>query len=87
MMTSLRVLRNDVEWTTRFDGNISAIEVDGRKLNDIHDISLKIEDLGIQMRKTLKVCLILSSVCCALATGVSCWLIVHHKTISIALTP
>jgi len=86
-MTNLKVLRNDVEWETRFDGDISSIEVNGQKLNDIHDISLKIENLGIQIRKTLKVSLVLASVCCVLATGIACWLLVHHKTIKIALTP
>ena len=86
-MTNLKVLRNDVEWETRFDGNISAIEIDGQKLKDIHDVNLKIEDLGLQIRKTLRICLVIACVSCTLALGISFWLLVHHKTIIAAITP
>ena len=43
MKTNLTVLRNDVEWNTRFDGNISSIEVNGQKLSDIHDLARKVD--------------------------------------------
>lgn len=47
--TNLKVLRNDVEWATRFDGNISEVEIDGRKISDVHDLTSKVE----KMTKTI----------------------------------
>ncbi len=47
--TNLKVLRNDVEWATRFDGNISEVEINGRKISDVHDLTSKVE----KMTKTI----------------------------------
>lgn len=41
--TNLTVLRNDVEWNTRFEGNISSVEIDGQKLSDIHELARKVD--------------------------------------------
>lgn len=50
-MSEITVLRDDVEWRTRLDGEISGVEVNGQKLSDIHDLTQKV----IVMTKTLKV--------------------------------
>ena len=42
-MTELTVLRDDVEWKTRLDGKISGVEIDGRKISDIHDLACKVD--------------------------------------------
>ena len=86
-MTNLRVLRNDVEWETRFDGDISSIEVNGRKLNDIHDVSLKIEQLSHKLQKVGRICLVLALLCFIMVTGLSCWLLINHQEITTAITP
>ena len=47
--TNLTVLRNDIEWSTRFDGDISSIEINGRKINDVHDLTERV----VKMTKTI----------------------------------
>ena len=85
-MTNLKVLRNDVEWETRFDGNISSIEVNGEKLNDIHELGLKIEIISKRIRVLLYACLSIAIVCFGLAFGLCTWLAYNNALIQEALT-
>lgn len=45
---NITVLHDSREWTTRLEGEINEIRVDGRRLNDIHDVANK---LDTQMRE------------------------------------
>jgi hypothetical protein len=50
-MNEVTVLRDDVEWSTRLDGEISGVEINGKKINDVHDLTAKV----ISMTKTIRV--------------------------------
>jgi hypothetical protein len=50
-MNEVTVLRDDVAWSTRLDGEISGVEINGRRINDVHDLTHKV----ISMTKTIRV--------------------------------
>ena len=73
MMTNLKVLRDDVEWSTRFEGKISEIEVDGQKLNDIHDLAVKVDRSNLYIYTLIKRVSLLAyiaTVCAIIVLGV-----------------
>ena len=69
--TNLKVLRNDVEWATRFDGEISEVEINGRKINDVHDLTSKVE----KMTKTIHYLAWISTSLGVMAVATILWLI------------
>jgi hypothetical protein len=80
-MTELTVLRDDVEWKTRLDGKISEVEIDGRKISDVHDLTQKV----IKMTRTIKVLAFTATSLALIAvvaiTGLSLWLFSHEASI------
>lgn len=93
MMTNLRVLRNDVEWTTRFDGEISEIEVDGQKLKDIHDLAVKVDRSNLYittLTKRTRLLAYIATVCALLVLGLCSttgfWLYYNKDRIDESLT-
>ena len=80
-MTELTVLRDDVEWKTRLDGKISEVEIDGRKISDVHDLTQKV----ISMTKTIKVLAVTALTLCIIAVGmaifVTQWLLANDSSI------
>ena len=80
-MTELTVLRDDVEWKTRLDGKISEVEIDGRKISDVHDLTQKV----ISMTKTIKVLAVTALTLCIIAVGmaifVTQWLLANESSI------
>ena len=80
-MTELTVLRDDVEWSTRLDGKISEVEIDGRKISDVHDLTQKV----IKMTKTIKVLATTALALCvmsvAMAVFTTHWLLSHEAGI------
>jgi hypothetical protein len=79
--TELTVLRDDVEWSTRFDGKISEVEIDGRKINDVHDLTEKV----INMTKTIRVLAFTATALAIMAVGtvffMAQWLVSHEASI------
>ena len=69
-MTELTVLRDDVEWKTRLDGKISEVEIDGRKISDVHDLTQKV----ISMTKTIKVLALTATSLALMAVVAIAWL-------------
>lgn len=83
--TNLTVLRNDVEWNTRFEGSISSIEIDGQKLSDIHDLARKV-DYNTKVTKRIAWASIIA-VAIALSFGVfiTSWLLLNNGKIQRSL--
>ena len=79
--TELTVLRNDVEWSTRFDGNISGVEINGRKINDVHDLTQKV----IKQTKTIRYLAWIATGLAVMAVGtlmtLTSWLLSHEASI------
>lgn len=40
---NITILHDTKEWSTDLDGNISEVKINGNRLNDIHDVALKID--------------------------------------------
>lgn len=79
--TELTVLRDDIEWRTRFDGNISGVEIDGQKINDVHDLTLKVTS----MTKTIRILAYTATTLAVMAVGtvlfLANWLHSHEASI------
>lgn len=41
----ITVLHDSKEWMTELEGDIGEIKVDGKKLSDVHDLALKIDNM------------------------------------------
>ena len=78
---NITILHDTREWSTDLDGEIGEIRVDGTRLNDIHDLALKVEGIA-QSIKTLVLCLgailMISPVC---NIGMATWVLIHDGNI------
>ena len=78
---NLTILHDSKEWSTQIEGEIGAIKVDGTRLNDIHDLALKVEGIA-QSIKTLILCMgviLMISLICNLAMAT--WVYFHDEDI------
>jgi hypothetical protein len=78
---NITVLHDSREWTTELEGEIGEIRVDGKRLNDIHDLALKVEGIA-QSIKTLILCLgviLMISLICNI--GLATWVLTHDGDI------
>ena len=78
---NITVLHDSKEWTTELEGEIGEIRVDGTRLNDIHDLALKVEGIA-QGIKTLVLCLgviLMISLICNI--GMATWVYFHDEEI------
>lgn len=48
--SNITILHDAQEWSTDLEGEIGEIRVDGKKLNDIHDIAIKIDTQRAEQR-------------------------------------
>lgn len=68
-------------WSTDLEGGIDQIQINGKNINDIHDLTCKV----ISMTKTIKVLAITALSLCVTAVGMSLfvtnWLISHEASI------
>jgi hypothetical protein len=80
-MNEVTVLRDDVEWSTRLDGEISGVEINGKRINDVHDLTQKV----ISMTKTIRVLAYTALTLCVIAVGMAVftthWLLSHEAGI------
>ena len=83
--TNLTVLRNDVEWNTRFEGSISSIEIDGQKLSDIHDLARKVDYNTKVTKKIAWVGVFIVAITLAIGAFLSQWIISNDGSIQDAL--
>jgi len=78
---NITILHDTREWSTDLDGEIGEIRVDGTRLNDIHDLTLKVEGIA-QSIKTLVLCLgviLMISLICNI--GMVTWVLIHDADI------
>ena len=79
--TNLTILHDAKEWITDIEGEIGEIRVDGTRLNDVHDLALKVEGIA-QSIKTLVLCLgviLMISLICNI--GMATWVFIHDSDI------
>jgi len=78
---NITILHDAQEWSTDLDGEIGEIRVDGTRLNDVHDLALKVEGIA-QSIKTLVLCLgviLMVSLICNI--GMATWVYFHDEEI------
>jgi len=78
----ITVLHDTKEWNTRIDGEIGEVRVDGKRLNDIHDLAVKVEGIA-QSIKTLILCMgviLMISLICNIAMAT--WVYFHDEEIT-----
>ena len=80
--SNISILHDSQEWSTDLEGDITEIKVDGKRLNNIHDLTIKIDKMTtiIKALTFTTTILVVVTVCCVLA--MSSWLAVHYGKIS-----
>lgn len=66
--SQLTVLHDTQEWTTDVEGEIGEIRVDGKKLNDIHDLAMKLDKSINEQRVIAVACTVVVCVVCVCCT-------------------
>jgi len=79
---NLTILHDSKEWSTNLDGEICEIRVDGRKLNDIHDLACKIDKMTTVTKALAFVATFLAVVSVAIVGGIGSWLADNKDKIS-----
>lgn len=78
----LTVLHDTKEWETRIDGDIKSVQINGQKLNDIHDLAQKIDRMTRIIKGLASTATFLAIVAVAGISGIGSWLIAHHGEIN-----
>ena len=72
--STITVLHDSKEWMTELEGKIGEIRVDGRKLNDIHDLALKIDRMTTVIKALAVMATFLAIIALAWGIYVGSWL-------------
>lgn len=79
--------------TVRFESPINAVKVDGQKLNDIHDLAVKVDTSSLYISKLTRrinvlayIATFLAVMCVVLLIGVGGWLFANKDRIDESLT-
>jgi len=87
--TNLTILHDTQEWSTDIEGEIGEIRVDGRRLDDIHDLSQKVRQSNmyiVEVTKRIKTMAYIATALAVMAvafTGyIGGWLARNHEQIS-----
>jgi predicted PurR-regulated permease PerM len=71
---NITVLHDAREWSTELEGEIGEIRVDGQKLNDIHDLALKIDDMTRIIKGLAVIATILAIIAVGIVAYIGTWL-------------
>ena len=83
--SQLTILHDSQEWNTKIEGEIGEIKVDGKKLSDIHDLTLKIDKMTTIIKALALTATFLSFVAVAGGGYVCSWIALHHDQINTTL--
>ena len=79
---TVTILHESREWETQFDVPIKEIRVDGQKLNDIHDLTVKIDKMTTAFKALAFAATFLAVVAVAIVGGIGSWLAINKDKIS-----
>lgn len=83
--SNITILHDSHEWSTDLEGDIKEVKIDGKRLNDIHDLALKVEGIA-QSIKTLVLCLgVIVMICLICNVGMATWVFMHDGDIMDAI--
>ena len=84
-MPNVTILQESKEWETEFESRVTEVRVDGQKLNDIHDLTKKVD----KMTKLIKVLTITATCLTVIAVGgvsyIGSWLAINKDNIASAM--
>ena len=70
------------EWSTELEGEIGEIRVDGQKLNDVHDLTLKIDKMTTIIKALAFVATFLAIIAVAGIGAIGSWLATNKEQIA-----
>ena len=76
---TVTILHDSEEWETQFDVPIKEIRVDGQKLNDVHDLTLKIDGMTGIIKKLAHTATVLAVVAVTVLLAIGAWLLIPHE--------
>ena len=79
---TVTILHDSEEWETQFDVPIKEIRVDGQKLNDVHDLTLKIDGMTSIIKKLAHTATVLAVVAVTVLLAIGSWLLIHHEQLT-----
>jgi hypothetical protein len=82
---NLTILHDSQEWSTEIEGEIGEIRVDGKRLNDVHDLATKIDKITTVIKALALTATFLAIVAVAGVSGIGSWIVAHHDQINTTL--
>ena len=79
---TVTILHDSEEWETQFDAPIKEIRVDGQKLNDVHDLTLKIDGMTGIIKKLAHTATVLAVVAVTVLLAIGAWLLIHQEQLT-----
>ena len=69
LTSNVSILHDGQEWTTDVEGVVNEVKVDGRKLSDIHTLTMTVSSVT----KEIRILAVVSVAMALLATGLAAW--------------
>lgn len=81
---TLTVLQDSEEWSTEFK-NIEEIRLDGKKINDVHDLCISVQKVTKCIRIMAYIAIGLAVMACIMCGSIAWWLHNNHDQITHAI--
>ena len=78
---NITVFHDSKEWSTELEGEIDEIRVDGTRLNDIHDLALKVEGIAHSIKTLVLYLGVIVMICLICNIGMATWIAVNNDDI------
>jgi hypothetical protein len=80
--SNITILHDSQEWSTDLEGDIREIKIDGRRLNDVHDLAIKIDKMTSVIKALALTATFLAVIAVAGMSAIGSWLATNHEQIA-----
>ena len=80
--SNITILHDSREWSTDLEGDIKEIKIDGRRLNDVHDLAIKIDKMTTVIKALALTATFLAVIAVAGMSAIGSWLATNHEHIT-----
>jgi hypothetical protein len=83
--SNITILHDSREWSADLEGDIREVKIDGKRLNDVHDLTIKIDKMTTIIKALALTATFLAIIAVAGVSGIGSWLFAHHDQINTSL--
>ena len=80
--SNITIFHDSQEWSTDLEGDITEVKIDGKRLNDIHDLTIKIDKMTTVIKASELTATFLAVIAVAGMSAIGSWLATNHEQIS-----